>query len=105
MTAGKLYVSVTPEEFPPYFFSGNVTEPAANTAIPFLANWWYESKKGRLKMSTFIPAIAFGQSAVTVYSSKTSPLGLLIGGNQFSNFNGFNARGVFASGVMSVVVR
>jgi hypothetical protein len=104
VNAGNLFIDVSPEDGPAFFFNGTVSEPPVG-GFPFLANWWYESNRGRMKMATNIPTINFGQSAVTVYSRKESPLGRLINGNSFSNFAVFNVRGRFATGRMDVTVR
>ncbi len=98
---GELFVDSSPSAGPAFFLSGAVSDTAFLT-VPFVANWWYESRKGRLLMATAIPTIAFGQAGVTVYTRQDSPLGELIGGNKFSNFSGFNVRGRFATGRMSV---
>ncbi|MCX6613798.1 MAG: hypothetical protein NTW74_23500 [Acidobacteria bacterium] len=105
VNAGNLFVDVSPEDGPAYFFNGAVTDPAPNTGFPFLANWWYESNRGRMKMATNIPNIAFGASAVTIYSRKDAPVGKLINGNTFSAFGVYNVRGKFATGRMEVTVR
>jgi hypothetical protein len=104
VNSGNLFIDVSPEEGPAWFFNGSVTEPPPG-GFPFLANWWYESRRGRMKMATNIPVISFGQSAVTVYSRRNSPLGKLILGNSFSAFGVFNVRGRFATGRMDVTVR
>lgn len=105
VNAGNLFVDVSPEEGPAYFFNGAVTEPNPAAGFPFLANWWYESNRGRLKMSTNIPNIAFGSAAVTIFSRKQAPVGTLINGNSFSAFGFYNVRGRFATGRMDVTVR
>jgi hypothetical protein len=58
-----------------------------------------------MKMSTFIPSIGFGNSSVSLFMRLDSPLGFLTGVNQFGPFPGFNIRGIFASGRMSVTTR
>lgn len=104
VNSGNLFIDVSPAEGPAWFFNGTVTEPPPG-GFPFLANWWYESNKGRMKMATNIPLISFGQSAVTVFSRSNAPLGKLILGNSFSAFNIFNVRGRFATGRMDVTLR
>jgi hypothetical protein len=105
VNAGNLFVDVSPEDGPAFFFNGAVTDPAPNSGFPFLANGWYESRRGRMKMATNIPNIAFGPGAVTIYSRKDAPVGKLINGNSFSAFGFFNVRGKFATGRMEVTVR
>lgn len=97
---GNVYIGVFGEDTQPWFMTGIVTNPMP-PAFPFLANWWYQSKTGRLKMSTDIPSISFGPAQLTVNTSKTSPLGNLIGGNTKSDFPFYNVRGQFVSGVMT----
>lgn len=104
IVAGKLFADVSPEDGPGFYFHGPVADPAPNTGFPFLANWWYKSHRGVMKMATSIPTIAFGQCSMTIYSRKNSPLGKLIGGNSYSAFTGYNARGLFATGRMVVKV-
>lgn len=103
--AGELYSAMTPPEMPAYFLSGTVGDPPPNSAFPFLANWWYSSRRGVVKMATNIPAIAFGSANVTVHTSRNSPLGRLIGGNRFSNFSFLAVRGVFTLGEMEISLR
>ncbi len=107
VTAGKLFADISSDEAPAFFFSGPVVEPTPGTGFPFTANWWYESNRGRLRMQLVIPYIEFGFGAdkPTLFSRKDAPVGKLIGGNTYNAFTGFNVRGVFATGRMSVVVR
>lgn len=102
--AGELFVDSSPSDAPAFFLNGAVTDNTFLT-IPFLANWWYESKKGRMQMATNIPTIAFSGASVTAYARLDSPLGRLMGGNKFSAFNGFNVRGRFATARMTVTSR
>lgn len=97
---GNVYIGIYGGDTQPWFMTGPVTDPIP-PAFPFIANWWYQSKTGRLKMSTDIPSIAFGPAQLTVNTSKTSPLGNLIGGNTKSDFPFYNVRGQFSSGVMT----
>jgi hypothetical protein len=53
---GHVYISVSGENMTPYFMTGNVSDPGG-TPFPFLANWWYSGKTGRVRMSTNIPGI------------------------------------------------
>jgi len=52
--------------------------------------------------STLFPAISFGSAAVTLYTSNTSLLGNLIGGNTASNFSFLSVRGVYPTATMTV---
>jgi hypothetical protein len=98
---GNVYIAVFGDDVQPYFMTGTVTNPSGPN-FPFLANWWYLSKVGTLKMSTNIPSIAFGAAGFTLNTSSSSPLGILIGGFMDPNFPFYNVRGMFASGLMTV---
>src|SRR6201987_6067635 len=50
----------------------------------------------------FAPAISFGSAAVTLYTSRPSLLGNLIGGNPASNFSFLSVRGVYPTATMTV---
>lgn len=100
-TGGTLYASVPNPGVPAYFFYGQEGEPAPNSAVPFLANWWYGAH-GAMKQSTNFPMISFGSAAVTFYTSSDSVVGKLIGGNTDVNFPFFNARGEYAQAHMTV---
>ena len=54
-----LYASVAPLEpsSPTWFLYGTVTNPSIPS--PFLANWWYLSNLGQVKMATTFPLIYF----------------------------------------------
>ena len=105
---GDLYVAVDGQSTPPYFIYGPETAPPPNSATVFLANWWYSPKSifgsGRMRQQTLFPAISFGTSAVTFYTSSTSLLGNLIGGNTFSNLSVLALRGVYPNAHMEVTV-
>ncbi len=101
---GELFVDSSPSSEPAFFLNGTVTDNTFLT-IPFLANWWYESKRGRMLMATNIPTIAFSGASVTAYARRDSALGKLMGGNKFSAFNGFNVRGRFATARMTITLR
>ena len=55
-----------------------------------------------MKQSTSFPVISFGTAAVTLYTSNTSLLGNLIGGNTASNFSFLSVRGVYPTATMTV---
>jgi len=97
---GGLYVAVSPPDGP-YFLAGSASPPPGPPA-PVVANWWFASKNFTVKLSTSIPGIAYGPAATTLYTSKITSLGAVIGGNSDSNFSFFNARGVFAAGQLTV---
>jgi len=59
-SALELYVQVDAIAGATYFLHGSVTEPAPGAQFPFLANWYYSGRVGRLRMSTQIPAFAAG---------------------------------------------
>jgi hypothetical protein len=100
---GNLYVSVASHDLPPYFIYGPETAPPPNSASDFLANWWYEPRRGvTMLQQTNLPAISFGTSSVTLYTAADSELGKLIGGNTFRNYSVLALRGVYPSGHMEV---
>ncbi|MBM3760749.1 MAG: hypothetical protein FJW36_10940 [Acidobacteria bacterium] len=104
VNSGNLFIDVSPSEGPAFHFNGAVAEPPPG-GVPFLANWWFENNRGRMKMATQIPTINFGAASVTIFSRKDSPVGKLINGNSFSNFSFFNVRGRFATARMDVTLR
>ena len=82
-----LYSSVAPldPKSPTWFLYGTVTNPTIPS--PFLANWWYLSDLGQVKMATTFPKIYFDfTSKVSFYTSTKNIIGTLIGGNIISNF-------------------
>jgi hypothetical protein len=101
-TSGELYVAASGQGLPAYFLFGTESEPPPNSQQSFLANWWFTGHGGKMKQSTFFPVISFGTAAVTLYTSNTSPLGNLIGGNTASNFSFLSVRGVYPTATMTV---
>ncbi len=101
--SGDLYVAVNSWDLAPYFIYGPETAPPPNSATSFLANWWYAPRGSqKMRQQTLFPNISFGTSSVTFYTSATSALGKLIGGNTFSNFSALALRGVYPSAHMEV---
>jgi hypothetical protein len=100
---GALYGAVPDANVPAYFLYGAETEPAPNTQRLFITNWWRGTgDPSRVRQQTTFPAISFGASKVTLYTSMFSPLGQLIGGNTYGNFSILALRGVYASAEMIV---
>jgi hypothetical protein len=100
---GVLYGAVPDANVPAYFLYGAQAEPGANTQRLFIANWWRGTgDPARVRQQTTFPAISFGASNVTLYTSTSSALGQLIGGNTYSNFSITSLRGVYASAEMIV---
>ena len=99
----ELYASVQPGVRESYLLHGTETEPPAGSEIAFLANWWYASRKGRLRMSTDIPAISFGTADVAFYTARESDLGAVFNANR-TTFPLLSVRGKFAVGNMSVTL-
>ncbi len=107
---GNLFVSAGAWDVPDYFIYGPETAPPANSAEVFLANWWYAPKGlfgevETMRQQSLFPAISFGTSGVTFYTSSTSPLGELVGGNAFGNFSALALRGVYPAAHMDVTVK
>jgi hypothetical protein len=102
--SGQLYVTATGEELPAYFLFGIENDPPPNSQQSFLANWWFTGDAGKMKQSTLFPVISFGTATVTLYTSKNSPLGDLIGGNTDSNFSILSIRGVYPAATMNVTL-
>jgi hypothetical protein len=100
-SSGVLYGAVPDANVPAYFFYGTETEPPPNTQQLFIANWWH-GEFIRVRQQTTFPAISFGTSKVTLYTSTFSLLGQLIGGNAYGNFSILALRGVYASAEMIV---
>ncbi len=102
-TAGELYVEAESLGLPAYFLTGTEIDP---TTAPedFKANWWYLFGKKLVKQASDFPSIAFGTSAVTIYTDKYSALGKLLGGNSFSNFSILPLRGIYPTAHMQVSV-
>jgi len=103
--SGELYVSTAGEDLPSYFLFGTETEPLPNSQQKFLANWWFTGPEGRMKQSTLFPVISFGTANVSLYTSKVSPLGKLIGGNVDGNFSTLGVRGVYPAATMTVSLK
>jgi hypothetical protein len=101
-TSGELYVAASGQGLPAYFLFGTENEPPPNSQQSFLANWWFTVHGGKMKQSTSFPVISFGTAAVTLYTSNTSLLGNLIGGNTASNFSFLSVRGVYPTATMTV---
>ena len=101
-TSGELYVAASGQGLPAYFLFGTENEPPPNSQQSFLANWWFTGHGGKMKQSTSFPVISFGTAAVTLYTSNTSLLGNLIGGNTASNFSFLSVRGVYPTATMTV---
>jgi hypothetical protein len=100
---GVLYGAVPDTKVRAYFLYGAQTEPAPNTQRLFIANWWRGTGDlARVRQQTTFPAISFGASNVTLYTSTFSLLGQLIGGNTYGNFSILAWRGVYASAEMIV---
>jgi hypothetical protein len=105
-SGGVLYGAVPHSNVPSYFVYGAETEPAPNTQQLFIANWWHGAgAPARVRQQTTFPAISFGASNVTLYTSTASALGQLIGGNAYGNFSILALRGVYASAEMIVTER
>jgi hypothetical protein len=98
--SGPVYMAVSPVDGP-YFLTGTASPPPGPPA-PVVANWWFTGQSARVKISTSIPGIAYGPSMKVLYSGKATNLGQIIGGNSDSNFSLLDARGVFASGILTV---
>jgi hypothetical protein len=92
------------DELPAYFLFGTETDPPSNSQQSFLANWWFIGDAGKMKQSTSFPVISFGIATVTLYTSKTSLLGDLLGGNSDSNFYILSVRGVYPAATMNVTI-
>jgi len=103
-TSGELYVAAAGQGLPAYFLFGTESDPPPNSQQTFLANWWFTGNAGKIKQSTSFPAISFGTAAVTLYTSKNSLLGNLIGGNTDSNFPILSVRGVYPTATMAVTI-
>ncbi len=102
-SGGVLYGAVPNANVPAYFFYGPETEPSPNTQQLFIANWWHGTGDlTRVRQQTTFPAISFGASNVTLYTSAFSALGQLIAGNAYGNFSTTALRGVYASAEMIV---
>lgn len=97
----ELYAQVQAEPGITYFLDGLVNDPAPGTAAPFLANWWYSSRAGRMRMSTNIPAFAAGPADVALFNSRASALGQFLAANR-TVFPLLSVRGKFSHAVMTV---
>ena len=98
---GVLYGAVPDGGIPAYFLYGPETEPAPNSQQLFIANWWFGTPV-KVRQQTTFPAISFGTSNVTLYTSAVSPLGQLIGGNAYGDFSVLALRGEYANAEMVV---
>jgi hypothetical protein len=87
--AGELFSEVSPLASPSWFLSGVMGDPTPGPTFPFVANWWYKARQGRLKMSSSIPLLNYGLGSVKAHWGNSSSFGT-------------NLRGVFANGTMTV---
>jgi hypothetical protein len=84
---------------------GPVALAQAQPLVPagyVLAGAAFTGHGGKIKQSTSFSVISFGTAAVTLYTSNTSLLGNLIGGNTASNFSFLSVRGVYPTATMTV---
>lgn len=102
-TALELFVQVDAIAGASYFLHGSVTDPAPGSEFPFLANWWYSGRAGRIRMSTQIPAFAAGPADVALYGARTSEVGAITGANR-TVFPLLSVRGKFSHAVMTVTL-
>ena len=86
-----------------HFLHGMVADPAPGTEFPFLANWWFTSSAGRMRMSTQIPAFSAGPADVGLYTARGSELGAVLGANRTA-FPLLSLRGKFSHAVMTVTL-
>jgi len=86
-----------------HFLHGSVGDPPPGTEFPFLANWWFTSAAGRMRMSTQIPAFSAGPADVALYTSRASELGGVLDTNRFV-FPLLSLRGKFSHAVMTVTL-
>jgi len=101
---GEIYVAVSPAVQPAWFLTGTADPPPSGDA-PVVANWWFRASHATVKMATSIPSISYGAASFSLHTSKNSVLGALIGGNTDASFVFFNARGAFATGVLTVTAK
>ena len=101
-TTSNLLGLVTPNPGPRWYVYGQASDPASNSAFPFRAIWWYAKSNKRVRMDTWLPAIAFGDAEVSFQTPDTSILTQLIGGNTIAMISGLSVRGVFEDGEMTV---
>ncbi len=100
----QLFAAVAPEAeiWPTWFLHGTVTNPSLPS--PFLANWWYQSELGQVKMATTFPVIYFDfTSQVAFYTNANNFIGQLIGGDAIPNFP-VSYRGQYAHASMTVTL-
>jgi hypothetical protein len=100
---GTLYGAAPTPGVPAYFLYGPETEPPPNSGELFIANWWYGDRTV-VKEATTLPAISFGTSGVVFYTSQSSVLGALIGGNAYNAFTTLSLHGEYETGTMIVTV-
>jgi hypothetical protein len=86
-----------------HFLHGSVGDPPPGIEFPFLANWWFTSAAGRMRMSTQIPAFSAGPADVALYTSRASDIGGVQGANRFV-FPLLSLRGKFSHAVMTVTL-
>ena len=101
---GEIYAAAEPDKQPAFFLNGTVTDPVP-PSFPFTANWWFKDGNKRIKMSMVIGSLRYGTAQLRIGTGRLSTLGRLIGGNSFSNFSLFSARGEFVAGTMLTTVQ
>ncbi|HEX6765878.1 MAG TPA: hypothetical protein VF103_10385 [Polyangiaceae bacterium] len=75
---------------------GGVVAPTSAPAGSFLANWWVDTRRGALEMSTNVPAIAIGSAALVLDVRADGDLDELFGATSIAfpilqQFNAFDA--------------
>jgi hypothetical protein len=77
--------------------------PAGFAATNFVANWWQDTRVGRVKLSTVVPTGVIGSASMTLDTPAQSPLAELLAASEasFPVLEQFNS---FGSAVMTVTV-
>lgn len=99
----ELFIQVHGLEGRSHFLHGSVADPLPGSEFPFLANWWFSSGAGRMRMSTQIPAFAAGFADVALYTARASDLGDVLAANR-TVFPLLSLRGKFSHAVMTVTL-
>ncbi|MGB0909350.1 MAG: hypothetical protein ACPGYT_03235 [Nitrospirales bacterium] len=102
ITYGNMHGVVAPKRKPTWYVYGQASDPAPNSSFPFRAIWWHANSNKRVRMDTWLPAIAFGNAEVSFQTPDRSILTQLIEGHTIATFAELSVRGVFEDGEMAV---
>jgi hypothetical protein len=98
------YSFVVPAPFQPQLtFAGPVGAPSA--PFPFIANWWFSSPAGTVKMNSSFPGLVYGGDSVILTVPPATPLASLLGTTTVGSWPALALFDTFPAASMQVTVR